>query len=270
MAAVDPTERPAVSRTVVEGSLTDFAGPTLLVDREYAATQGWSVGQSITLTQGTARDLPFRVVALVTQPQGLGSTVYTTFAGAQALGMPQADDLISVYAAPGADRAAVQRALEAVVADQPTISVQSADDFVASQKGQVNQLLTMIYALLALAVVIAVLGIVNTLALSVLERTREIGVLRAIGLRRRQTRRMVRLESTVIAVLGATLGIGLGLLFGLALQRPLASAGLDVLAVPWTQLVVFFLLALLVGVLAAVWPARRAARMDVLAAISTP
>jgi putative ABC transport system permease protein len=117
--------------------------------------------------------------------------------------------------------------------------------------------------------VIAILGIVNTLALSVIERTREIGLLRAVGLSRRQLRRMVRLESVIVAVLGAVLGVGMGLIFGVALQRAVADQGIDVLSIPWARLVIFVVLAAVVGVLAAVLPARRAAKLDVLRAIST-
>jgi putative ABC transport system permease protein len=117
--------------------------------------------------------------------------------------------------------------------------------------------------------VIAVLGIVNTLALSVIERTREVGLLRAIGLGRGQLRRMIRLEAIVIAVLGAVLGVGMGIAFGLALMTSLADDGLEVIVVPGWQLLGYVLAAGLVGVLAAVFPARRAARLDVLRAIAT-
>ena len=113
------------------------------------------------------------------------------------------------------------------------------------------------------------LGIVNTLALSVIERVREIGLLRAVGLSRRQLRTMLRLESVAIALLGAVLGIVLGLAFALALQRSLVDDGIDVLAIPGGQLALFVGVAALVGVLAAVWPGRRAARLDVLRAIGT-
>ena len=117
--------------------------------------------------------------------------------------------------------------------------------------------------------IIAVLGIVNTLGLSVIERTREVGLLRAVGMSRRQLRSMIRLESVAISILGAVLGIGLGLIFGISLRRAMAGQGITVLSIPWTQLVVFVILAGLVGVLAAVFPARRAARMGVLRAITT-
>jgi putative ABC transport system permease protein len=127
----------------------------------------------------------------------------------------------------------------------------------------------LIYALLAFAGVIAVLGIINTLVLSVIERTSEVGLMRAVGLRRRQLATMVRLESVVISLLGAVLGVGLGLVFGVALQRSQASSGIQVLSVPFGQLLIFVVLAALVGVMAARWPARRAARLEVLGAITT-
>ncbi len=156
-----------------------------------------------------------------------------------------------------------------VIADLPTVTLKDQAEFAAEQRQPIDQMLYMIYALLGLAVVIAVLGIVNTLALSVIERTREIGLLRAVGLSRRQLRTMLRLESVVIALLGASLGVGLGVVFGVALQRAMASEGIDVLSIPVDQLALFVGLAAVVGVLAAVWPGRRAARLDVLQAITS-
>ncbi len=135
--------------------------------------------------------------------------------------------------------------------------------------GRNPQLLLLIDALLALSVLIAVLGIVNTLALAVIERTKEIGLLRAVGMGRSQLRRMVRLESIVISVYGATLGLVLGVVFGLALTRSLSTQGIEVLSVPVLRLAVFLALAASIGVLAALWPARRAARLQILAAIAT-
>jgi putative ABC transport system permease protein len=129
--------------------------------------------------------------------------------------------------------------------------------------------LAIVYALLGLAIVIAVLGIMNTLALSVIERTREVGLLRAVGMSRRQVRSMVRLEAVAIAVLGAVLGIGLGLAFGISLQHALTGQGIPVLSLPSLELGGFVVLAALAGVLAAIIPARRAARMDVLRAVTT-
>ena len=127
-------------------------------------------------------------------------------------------------------------------------------------------MLYLIYALLSMSVIVSLFGIVNTLVLSVFERTREIGMLRAIGLTRRQTRRMVRYESVITALIGAVLGIGVGLFFGWVMAEGLASQGVQ-FSVPVGQLAVFVVLAGVAGVLAAILPARRAARLDVLAAL---
>ena len=123
--------------------------------------------------------------------------------------------------------------------------------------------------LLSLAILIAILGIVNTLFLSVVERTREIGMLRAVGALRRQIRWMVVLESLVIAVFGAVIGLALGIWFAVALQRTLVDQGIEVLDIPWLGLLLFLGLAAVVGVLAALWPAFRAGRLNVLQAIAT-
>ena len=127
----------------------------------------------------------------------------------------------------------------------------------------------MVYGLLALAIIVAVLGVVNTLALSVVERTREIGLMRAIGLSRRQLRRMIRLESVVIALFGALLGLGLGLGWGATAQRLLALEGLRVLDVPWATIGWVFAGSAVVGLVAALVPAFRAGRMNVLGAIAS-
>jgi putative ABC transport system permease protein len=167
------------------------------------------------------------------------------------------------------DRAELGTKLDALVEDLPTVTVQDQEEFTESQRAQVDQLLYLIYGLLGLAIVIAVLGIINTLALSVIERTREVGLLRAVGLSRRQLRRMVRLEAIAIAVLGAVLGVVMGLVFGFVLQRAVADQGITDLAIPGWSLAIFVVLAGVVGVLAAVLPARRAAKLNVLRAITT-
>ena len=136
------------------------------------------------------------------------------------------------------------------------------------QSAQVNQLLGLVYALLALAVIIALIGIVNTLMLSVFERTHEIGLLRAVGMRRRQIRAMIRSESVILAVFGAVIGIVVGTGLGIALVSSLRRRASPYTVVPVSSLVVFLVLAALLGLLAASWPARRAARLDVLAAIA--
>jgi putative ABC transport system permease protein len=148
------------------------------------------------------------------------------------------------------------------------VKIQTRAQFEKSQQAQVNQLLGLVYALLALAVVIALIGIVNTLMLSVFERTHEIGLLRAVGMRRRQVRAMIRSESVILSLFGATIGVVVGTLLGIALAASLKAQGITDVVVPFSSLVVFLVLAGLLGLLAASWPARRAAKLDVLAAIA--
>jgi putative ABC transport system permease protein len=193
----------------------------------------------------------------------------TTIDTLEEAGFQRADNYLLINVAESADTAAVQTEIERQTADLPTVTVKDQAGYAEEQRAPIDQLLLLIYALLGLALVIAVLGIVNTLALSVIERTREVGLLRAIGLARPQLRMMIRLEAIVIAVLGAVLGVGMGIVFGLALMTSLADEGLEVIVVPGGQLALYVLAAGLVGVLAAVFPARRAARLDVLQAIST-
>ena len=149
-------------------------------------------------------------------------------------GLKRSDSSLSITLADGADRGAVKQDLEDVVEDLPILSVQDKEEFKELISGQVNQLLYVIYGLLALAVVIAVIGIVNTLGLSVLERTREIGLLRAVGLSRRKLRTMITLESVAIALLGAVLGMVLGLVIGVVLRQSLKD-DLTELSLPLEQ-----------------------------------
>ena len=179
------------------------------------------------------------------------------------------DNFLYVNVEEAAELPVVKPRIDGILADYPNVTLMDQAEFKDQQRASVNQLLFLIYALLALAILIAVLGIINTLALAVIERTREIGLLRAVGMSRRQLRRMVRLESVVIALYGAVLGLVLGVGFGVLLQRSLASQGIDRLAVPTASLVIFLALAAVIGVLASIWPARRAARLDVLRAITT-
>ncbi len=161
-----------------------------------------------------------------------------------------------------------ETAVSSALSPYADVQVQSRAQFEQAQVASVNQLLGLIYALLALAVLIALIGIVNTLMLSVLERTREIGLLRAVGMRRPQVRSMIRSEAVILAVFGAVIGIVIGTLMGLALVSSLRQQGITETTVPVVRLVEFLVLAALLGLVAASWPARRAARLDVLAAIA--
>ena len=162
----------------------------------------------------------------------------------------------------------IQKQVDQLLVDNPEVTVANRAEFVDAQAAQFDQLLVMIQVLLALAILIAVLGIVNTLALSVLERTRELGLLRAIGMRRAQTMRMVTVEAVVISTFGALLGLAVGTGLGAAVVRALKDDGFTKLAFPWSQMATYLLLAALVGVVAAVLPSIRASRVNVLQAIS--
>ncbi|MGP3923390.1 ABC transporter permease [Streptomyces sp. 8N616] len=178
------------------------------------------------------------------------------------------DAAVYANAADGTDPQALRDRLESALDAFPQVQVRDQADYKELIRGQIAVLLYLVYALLGLAIVIAVLGVVNTLALSVVERTREIGLLRAIGLARRQLRRMIRLESVVIAVFGAVLGLALGLVWGVAVQQVLALEGMKAFAVPWPVVAAVVAGSVLVGLAAALLPALRASRMNVLAAIA--
>jgi len=159
--------------------------------------------------------------------------------------------------------------LKAVTDAVPGAKLQNLNEYKKSQTDQVNQFLQIVYVLLALALIIAIVGVVNTLLLSVYERTRELGLLRAVGMSRRQVRSTIRLESVIISLMGTLIGLVIGIIFGWALVTALVDEGITSFAIPWSQLVIIVIIAILAGVGAALYPARRAARLDVLRAISS-
>ena len=178
------------------------------------------------------------------------------------------DQALFVTDAPGVSSATARHAIEAALGTTPTVRLYTPGEFKAQIAGSIDKMLNLIYVLLFLAVVISLFGIANTLALSVVERRRELALLRAVGMQRRQVRAGVRWEAALIALLGTTVGAALGLGFGWALVETLSGEGIDHLAVPADRLVVIAAVATVAAVLAAVLPARRAARLDVLASIS--
>lgn len=257
----------ALALDYVEGSVDALDGSTVLLDTAAAEAAGVSVGDPVELVF-PAGEAALTVGAVFEPNQALAPYVVSLQTWQDVSGSTR-DNFVYLSLADAADPAAVGADLEAALADYPNVELRDQTEFKESQRSQVDQFLFLIYALLALSIGIAVLGIVNTLALSVIERTREIGLLRAVGLMRRQLRQMIMLEAVVISVFGALLGLGIGVGFGVALQRALADDGIAVLAVPVTSLLVFLGLSAVVGVLAALWPARRAARIDVLRAVTT-
>ena len=189
-------------------------------------------------------------------------------ANAEAFGEPESATNVFIKLAPGADAGAVRSQIEAALEQQfPTVQVQDQEELKDSIAEELNSLLGIIYVLLALSVVVSLFGIVNTLALTIHERTRELGLLRAVGTSRRQIRRTVRYEAVITALIGGVLGLTLGVLFAVLVSRPLADEGFT-LSIPIGQLIGLLVLAALAGVLAAIGPARRASRLDVLEALA--
>jgi putative ABC transport system permease protein len=266
--AVDPsTLDQVVSVDVTAGSLADLSGNAVALDVEAAESAGVSVGDTFPMEFAKSGEVPMRVAAIYEPTQILGARVI----GLDAYGehfREQLDQSVLIETAPEFEAAEGRQAVEEVTQNFPGVVVQDQAEYLAQIEQQVDALLNLVYSLLFLAIFIALLGIVNTLALSVYERTRELGLLRALGLSRRQTRSMVRWESVLIAVLGGILGVILGLFFGWALVTALSDEGITELAIPGGTLIAYLVVAGIAGVLAAVGPARRAAKLDVLQAIS--
>ncbi|MFG1952928.1 ABC transporter permease [Micromonospora sp. NPDC048830] len=248
------------------GVVDRLAPGQLLVSSDAAASRNLSVGSTVTVQAQRGEPRTYTVTGIYAS-SSLTSPVTLPADAAKEFLVPQPIRGF-VQLTPGAPVVTVQPQVEALLADSPEVSVADRNAFIEQQTSQLDSLLTMIQILLALAIVIAVLGIVNTLALSVLERTRELGLLRAIGLRRAQTMRMITVEAVVISVFGALLGVAVGTGLGAAVVEALKDEGITDLVLPWSQMGTVLGLAALVGVVAAVLPAIRAARINVLGAIA--
>ena len=271
--AFDPKALPDIVKfDVGEGSFADLGTDGVAVPRKVADEKGWTIGSPVDFTFQLTGDQPFRVAAIYTTDlpmQGGGYLISNDAFDQNYPANEQVENQVYVKLTPNADPVAARSAVEDVAAAYPTAKVQDLTEFKRTQEQQVDQLLVVVTLLLVLSLLIAVIGIVNTLLLSVYERTREIGLLRAVGQTRRQLRTTISLESVIIAVLGTFLGLGIGLFFGWALVRALADEQLNVFAAPVGQLVAYVVIAMVLGVLAALYPAYRATRLNVLDAIAT-
>ncbi|MFF0017195.1 ABC transporter permease [Streptomyces sp. NPDC005374] len=250
----------------VDDGAFEVGGTKVVVDKDRAKSFGWKAGSTFTAhyEDGKAQRL---TVAGVYEGNDLISGIMLDTATVSPHLNDVADMQIMLKTSDGASDATKDR-LEKALGSNPAIKVQDKKDLSDSIAQMFTLMLNMLYGLLAMAVIVAVLGVINTLAMSVFERSQEIGMLRAIGLDRKGIKRMVRLESLVISLFGGVLGIGLGVFFGWAAGELLgAKMATYELVVPWARMAVFLLLAATVGILAALWPARRAARMNMLAAI---
>jgi putative ABC transport system permease protein len=267
---VDPKDYADVVAGVpfLAGALTDLGPGKVLIGKKQADKLGVGVGDEVKVTfQAGAQEL--EVAGVFDQAGAIPSSWVVDQQTLEKGGVKPLDSMVFLVKDDDASTAAITERVDAITKDLPTVKLQSLQGFADEQRKQTDQFLTFVNVLLALSVLIAILGVVNTLALSVIERTREVGLLRAIGMSRRQLRTMIRLESIVIAVFGALLGVGMGIAFGVGLVKSLRDEGITDLAVPVPTLLAFGVVSVLIGVLAAVLPARRAARLDVLDAITT-
>jgi putative ABC transport system permease protein len=266
---IDPaTVLQVINLQMVQGTTPqDLAGDSIGLDTKTAKSDGLTLGDTVRVTFGG----PIKNYTLTALYEPVGfftGWIISTQTLADA-GITVGDSVVYVKTSPGADQAQVGKAISTALVDYPTVVVKDQSQFKQEISNNINQLLAVMVLLLGLAIFIAILGIVNTLVLTVLERTRELGMLRAVGATRRQVRKMVVLESIAIAVYGALLGIVIGVVFATAFQRILSDQGITVLSIPWIQLAVFLVLAAIVGWLAALWPAFRAGRVDVLRAVTS-
>lgn len=254
------------------GSPDDLVGNTMAVNARYAADRGWELGDTVPVYFPTTGEQQFEVALIFDSSTGQGD-IYLPFASFVPNMLPifNVDLQIYVTAAEGADVARLGEQLDELVAELPTVVVQDLEEFTQAQTGPINIFLSIVYGLLGLAILIALIGIANTLSLSVLERTRELGLLRAVGMSRRQLKRMVRVEAAIIAVFGTLIGLVIGIIFSIALTIAISSDTPDLFTyrLPVVQLVVITICAALAGIVAAWLPARRAAKLDVLDAISS-
>jgi putative ABC transport system permease protein len=251
---------------VSEGAFADLARPgTVMLLDDFAAEEGLVVGDRFPIEYpgGTVEDL--EVVAIYGSNLLANDVVISLDAFEDHYDW-DLDQMVIILLDQGVDPEAVRPTLEAVVADYPNAELSNAEEYVDKVAGQLDLLLNVLTGMLAMAIVIALLGIANTLALSIMERKREIGLLRAVGMTRRQVRRMIRWEAVLIAVFGAVIGMLVGIGLGVAVVMAI-GAGIQV-ALPWLNLVVYLVLAALGGVVASVVPGWRGSRLDVLDAIA--
>ncbi|MEZ0107258.1 putative ABC transport system permease protein [Catenulispora sp. EB89] len=252
-----------------QGSISDVVPGTVAVPDNQLAALHTAVGQTVTATAADGRTVSLKVVATY-EDSGIGMPeTALSVPDFQKLLPSQGPGTVTMLAKPGVTLAATRSAVEAAVENDPLLTVNSVADYKNQLNSSLNQILALFTAMLGLAILIALIGIANTLSLSVLERTRESALLRALGLTKQQLRRMLMLEAMLMAVLGVSLGIVMGGGFGWALVHLVAKAtGVGSLAIPYTQLLIYVVAGALAGVLAAVIPARRAARQTVAAAIT--
>ncbi|WP_415938172.1 ABC transporter permease [Streptomyces sp. 039-1] len=271
--AADPSYAQDLRRETTAGDLSAAYGANAMsVGSDYAKKHHVTVGDTLSVAFKGGSTAKLKVAAITDDDVAIDKGARYTSIATMKKYVPASrippNEIMFAKAKDGQEKQAYA-ALKKAMEPYPQYQVRDQTDYKQELKDQVGQLLNMVYGLLGLAIVVAILGVVNTLALSVVERTREIGLMRAIGLSRRQLRRMIRLESVVIALFGALLGLGLGMSWGATAQKLLALEGLKVLDIPWPTIIGVFIGSAFVGLFAALIPAFRAGRMNVLNAIAT-
>lgn len=252
---------------VIRGSLHDLSPGSLAVSSTAAADQHWAVGSQVPVIYPDGTTATLRVAAIFDHPDITGDYLLDQADWDRHAGQ-NLDSAVFIRIAAGGSARTVRAAVGTAVAGYGQPRVQDAAQYRASATSGVNTILGLVYVMLALAIVIALMGVANTLGLSIHERTRELGVLRAVGQQRRQTRNMIRWESVIISVFGTVGGVALGTFLGWAVVKSASSSTLGVFAAPPGQLAIFLIAGALAGVLAGLRPARRAARLNVLAAVA--
>jgi len=279
IAAVDPrTAGQIFNVSPVQGSIGALGADGIAVYSGDAAKHHLTLGSPVSVVFRDTGPKTLRVALIYgdnqAAPSAFAGSKTSYFLGTPAydanFAAPYYDSQVFVKKAPGVTTAAALAAVKKLSAQYAVgATVQDQASYKADQTKTINQLLALIYVLLALAIVIALLGIGNTLALSIFERTRELGVMRAVGMTRRQLRSTIRWESVIVALQGTLLGLVVGIFFGWALVRAQKNQGITVLSLPYLTLVIVIVLAGLAGVAAAILPSRRAARLNILQAIVT-
>ena len=249
------------------GFATDATYPAVVSVDEAKAT-GAEPGDTVVVESPNGHSVDATIVGLFDDQAILSEDYLFDTAVLEAVGIAPDADWLAFSFTDGASQSSKDAVVAGLVDEYPYAAVETADEFRDRMTGMVDKVMAMVNAMVALAVVIALIGIGNTLALSVFERTRELGLVRAVGMTRRQVRRMVRFEAALVALFGATLGVGLGLLFGYGVANALPATFVSTFSIPVAPIVVMMIVAAGAGVVAALLPARRAGRLDVLDAIS--
>jgi putative ABC transport system permease protein len=251
-----------------QGSLDALAQGGVFVLDDAADSNNWVLGDTIQMGFAATGLVEAEIVGIYTEVNVVQVSYLVSMDFYEENFSEQLDFVIAVKAADGVSLDASRMVIETATAEFPNTKLEDQVEYRQSQEAQVDTLLNLFNGLLALAVIIALLGIINTLVLSIIERTREVGLLRAVGMSRWQVRRMVLWESIIVAVIGGVFGLVLGIFFGFVLVSALGSQGVDVLAIPTGQLIVLLVFSAVVGVIAGLWPARKAAKLNILEAIS--